>query len=436
MDISEVLERIAKEARSNKHGFKVVDKLEAVKNLLEETSSKYHLIYQGTQTWIFGQKDISKGDNVLLVSTHADIVDEIKNPSSSLDTESKYFKGTYDNLGTNGVCASLMVNEELPENVVFAFNADEETGRCNGAAAALEYVRSESQKEPTILALDVTDEGYDNDRLFTIEGLHGVSEFARRKMLEIFMSTEGEKQSFEVVRLKKKDDNSFLPESYRNKELTVFDESVYYAKQNCNSCSLCLPGDGAMHSDSGFYVKEGVMRGYEKSLLANIYAFTKTNPEKLEELKAEKDKFVEDAKSTPFKKLYSYYQSSIGAGGSYTSYSPSSFSYGVATPRNSYGMSMTEWEEMMEYNGSYDSSNNGFDDFEKDYMLEQAMNDAYEIAESYDRDEFDIFFQDLSEMYGFEETEEIELTMKEIFESVQDYKIGIYDDENNVNIDM
>ena len=60
MDISEVLERIAKEARSNKHGFKVVDKLEAVKNLLEETSSKYHLIYQGTQTWIFGQRNISK----------------------------------------------------------------------------------------------------------------------------------------------------------------------------------------------------------------------------------------------------------------------------------------------------------------------------------------------------------------------------------------
>lgn len=416
MDIKEVLEKIAKPARSNKNGFYEIQKLEAIEQLLEEQESDFHLIEKTNNTWIFGKKEPIEGENVVVVSTHADIVNNIKTPSSSLDEEKKYFKGTYDNLGTNGVCASLMINEDLPNNVYFAFNAEEETGRCLGAMDTLSYIKEQVKKEPIILALDVTDEGYENNRLFTIEGLHGVNEFSRRKMLEIFMSTEGENQSFEVVRLKKKDDNSFLPESYQNEELTVFDESVFYANHNCNSCSLCVPGDGEMHSDSGFYIKEPVMRGYEVSLLASIYAFTNYNLEKIEELKSKKDTYVEEAKSIEeidLRPKFTYASSYVGSGnGGIGSYDYRSF-------RRQYGDDYESPEERYGEDGEWS---------DESFRYESAIQDAYELSEDYGLEDFDIFYQDILENYGLEQSDALESELKSIFDEIKELQ-SLYEEE-------
>lgn len=417
MDIKEVLEKIAKEARSNKEGFYQTDKLETVKELLEAEGSPFHLIYQTNHTWIFGQKEPAMGENTVLVSTHADIVKSIKHPYSELDTEKKYFKGTYDNLGTNAACASLMINENLPGNVYFAFNSEEETGRCLGASDALSYVKGKICKEPIVLALDVTDEGYEENRLFTVEGLHGVNEFSRKKMLEIFLSTEGEEQSFEVVRLKKKDDNSFLPKSYQNENTTVFDESVFYARQGCNSCSICLPGEGEMHDDDGFYVKEGVMRGYEKSLLSTIYAFT-NEKEKVESLKAEKNKFVTEAKATPFRpqKPTYYYGGSTSFGyhnGGFGGYA----SYDQAVESIS-GMRRYSYTSPEEYYDLEDTDAYA----EGDYQMQLAINDAYGMAEAYAPDEFEAFFSDIVHMYGIPNTVENESYFESIFTEIQELK--------------
>lgn len=422
MDIKDVLEKIAKPARSNKDGFYETDKLQEIENLLNEQGSEFHLIEKTNHTWIFGKKEPSEGENVLMVSTHADIVSSIKNPSSALDEEKKYFKGTYDNLGTNGACASLMINEDLPDNVYFAFNSDEETGRCLGANDALIYIKDKVKKEPIILALDVTDEGYENNRLFTVEGLHGVNEFSRRKMLEIFMSTEGNSQSFEVVRLRKKDDNSFLPESYQSEELTVYDESVFYANHNCNSCSLCIPGDGEMHGDSGFYIKEPVMRGYEVSLLTNIYAFTNYNLDKINELKAKKDAYVEEAKGIEeidLRPKYTYVSSYTGGGnGGIGSYDYRGFreryGNGYESPEERYGEG-EEWTD--EY-----------------FRYESAIEEAYEMSEDYGVEDFDIFYQDITEMYGLECSESLEAELKSIFDEIKElqslYEDEMYDDED------
>ena len=440
MDIKDVLEKVAKEARSNKHGFKTTDKLEAIEELLRETNSDFHIVHKTPHTWIFGKKEPEVGENALLVSTHADIVNSIKNPYSTLDEETKYFKGTYDNLGTNGVCASLMVNEELPDNVYFAFNDEEETGRCLGAGDALWYINKKTKREPIVLALDVTDEGYENNRLFTVEGLHGVNEFSRKKMLEIFMNTEGEEQSFEVVKLKKHDDNSFLPESYQNKTLTIFDESVFYARNNCNSCSLCLPGEGEMHGDEGFYVKEGVMRGYEIALLLNIYAFTKTYPNRIEELKVKKDEFVRKAKETEFRKeepirYFSYEGTSSGISRPYTSNYQSSFEEGIRLSREYREKLYDDYLDMESYNESF-----GLYDEDEDYenfIFMQAIDDAYELAQGYAEDELEVYIQDIVAMYGIENNEKNREAFEQIFEDVQAMKRDYNEeDENLYNVDM
>lgn len=425
---------VGKAARSGKKGFKVTDKLEEVKRILEEQGSPYHLVRQSDHSWIFGQKDMEDRQGVLMVSTHADIVDHIKKPHSKLNHEKDYYRGTYDNAGTNAVCAHLMATEELPDNVYFAFTAEEETGRCTGAEDALSYVREVTGKEPIILALDVTDEGYESNRLFTVEGLHGVNESSRRKMLEVFLSTEGEEQSFEVVKLKKKDDNSFLPKEYRAEGLTVFDESVFYARSGCNSCSICLPGDGEMHGDSGFKVKRAVMEGYEASLLAAIYSFERANPEKVEELKARKDELVKEAKETTFwkERYFSNYStpsySTFGSSGGSTFYSH-------ATSRDLYdGSFYDDYGEGLHRYSGYTP------DYEEDYMFQQAVDDAYELAESYAEDEFEVFYGDIVAMYGIKKDDGSRAVFQGLFDECMEMRRAYADDElldiDDVGVDM
>ena len=332
MDIKDILEKIALAARSNKDGFYETDKLEAIEALISEESSPYKIVKKTEHAWIFGQREPQKGDFPMLVSSHADIVPYIKNPFSTLKEDEPYFHGTYDNLGTNGAAVSLMVNRIMPENVYFAFTAEEETGRCTGAETALKYLRDETGVDPVCVALDVTDEGYDENRLCTVEGFNAKTEEIRRNILRRLLSGEGTEQSFEVVRLHKKDDVSVLPEEYINKHTTVFDESIFYAGKNCNSFSLCMPTDGEMHSDSGLYVKEPVLRGYELSLAQVIYLLTNTHKELVEEIKPQKDAFVEQAKEiAPRKKptfrSWTHDDPDYNTYNSYSYHSPANYSY-------------------------------------------------------------------------------------------------------------
>ena len=414
MEIKEVLEQIAKPARSNKNGFYDLSKLEAIEQLLQAQQSPFTCIQKTNYTWMFGKREPIEGENVVLVSTHADIVTSIVNPFSELDEETGYFKGTYDNLSTNAMCTSLMINQDLPENVFFAFNAEEETGRCLGAADALSYIKATTKKEPIVLALDVTDEGYENDRLFTVEGLHGANEFSRRKMIEILLSTEGTTQSFEILKLKKKDDMSCIPEAYQNEETTVFDESIYYAGQNCNSCSLCLPGDGQMHNEQGFYVKAPVMRGYEVSLLANIYAFTNYNLDKMATLQEEKSRFADAAKAIVTLDIApKYAQIAYFSDYQYKGHSGNIGKYdhhGYRPSRHDYDFEYESPEEELE----------DYDEYEYEFAREQAIEDSYQMAESYAEDEFDVYYQDILLMYGLNPEEELEQTFRSIFAEVKE----------------
>ena len=406
MDIKEILERIALPARSNKKGFYETDKLEAIEALLAENNSEFHIVQKTPHTWIFGRNEISPGEDCMLISTHADIVEGIKHPFSELNEETHYFKGTYDNLGTNAAAVYLMLEKDVPDGVYFAFNDDEETGRCHGASDALKYVRNASGREPVVFALDVTDEGYDNNRLFTVEGFHAGNDAVRRMFLTKMLETEGSEQSFEVVKLKKKDDVSVLPEGYVSDELTVFDESVFYAENGCLSCSICLPGEGSMHSDSGFYVKEAVMKGYAESLAQIVCKFKGFN-DRADEFKEAKDSFVAEAKGTPFRKKESYYWAYSGGSKNISSdyYTPSD-------------LTDDEYREMVEYNrsfGIYDDVNG--EDYA--YFVDRVMDECWELATGYNEDEFEIFCSDMIDMYGVEDTEDVEHMLANVFCDVQ-----------------
>ena len=425
MDIKEILERIALPARSNKKGYKNTEKLEAIESLLKENESEYTVIYKSPHAWIFGKKEPRQGCSSLLVSSHADIVDSVTKPFSEYVEDEKYYKGTYDNLGTNAACVNLMLNAKLPSGVFFAFTADEETGRCNGAKDALTYIIDKTSKCPFVFALDVTDEGYENDRLFTVEGLNGRNEERRKKLLQMFMSTEGDEQSFEVVRLKKSDDNSFLPEEYQSKETTVFDESVFYAKKGCDSCSICLPGDGYMHSDSGFYVKEPVMKGYNLALEGCILTLTAKTQEhdRIEEIKKEKDELVKQTKEISFHKFAtqsygSCYSGYSGYGGGMGTYWQRKRLVEEQIPGQ---MSLADIDEDF---ANYALENEEYDEYDSwlyrdrndPFLLDELFSELYEAAEMYDTDQFDVYFEDMIAYYGLVRDDELEEYLGVVFD--------------------
>ena len=410
MNIAEILEEIALPARSNKSGFYETEKLDKIDELVKSSDTTYRKIAKSSNMVIYGQAKPSSGEYAVLVTSHADIVSAIKHPSSAL--EDGYFHGTYDNLGTNAACVNLMLNHKMPPNVYFAFTDEEETGRCLGAADALRYVTEKTGMEPICIALDVTDEGYDNDRLFTIEGLHTKSAGFRERLLSSIKEAEGEEQSFEIVKLEKEDDCSMFPESYVAKSLTVFDESVFYARRGCNSCSVCLPTDGHMHSDSGLDVKEPVMEGYSLSLAQLIYVITNTHPELVEEIKAKKDELVLAARGIEFKKpayVPSY---------SYTGWQNCDY-------ENDFDDEYVDTETGEIISKYFETDDEGLMEELEDrglgYILDNFYDEAYEAASCYAEEEFDIFVDDMCHMYGLNsDSESIYNLLCEIFGEVHE----------------
>lgn len=270
--IDDILNTIKYPARSNKEGFYETKKLDVIEAYVEKIPN-YSLLHKGKNSYIFGKKTPGKDDDVILVSSHSDIVKQITQVSSEHDADNHFFKGTYDNLGTNAALIYLMITNNLPENIVFAFTADEETGRCNGAAEAIDVINNWTGKDPHLcVALDVTDEGF-NNKILSLEGLT-LDDDQYKKVRDAFMLTEGEKESFHVIKAAKNDACPF-PKSYIGGDCTMYDESIFYRHAKQHAISVCLPGDGVMHGNSGFYVKESTFVGYMLSLQYFLENYTR-----------------------------------------------------------------------------------------------------------------------------------------------------------------
>ena len=418
MDIKDILEEIALPARSKRTGFYNTEKLEAIQKLLEREESPFHLILQNEHTWIFGKQEPKKMRFSILVSSHADIVDGITKPFSTYSEEKQAFHGTYDNLGTNAACVALMLDPDTPDNVYFAFNDEEETGRCLGAEEALKYVTQTSFREPFCIALDVTDEGYDHNRLFTIEGMHSKNAATRERVLKQLLTGEGEQQSFEVVRMDRDDNVSMLPESYVAKGLTVFDESVFYADKNCNSFSFDLPTTGSMHSDSGLWVKEPVMRGYVKSLLQTICILDGQKQDRVQEIKKEKEELISQAKE--IKDPYAPQYHPFHSGSYYHNFDEDYMDDEGGLPWH-YGSSYADYDDDYAFGNELEYSHTGHPDPVTDDIIWHWLLDE---AANYERDEFDQFAEAVRDNYlDYLDDEEADIVARASFECVH---VGIF----------
>lgn len=299
-----LLKDLAVMCRSSKKHFTVTDRLDVIREKLKNTE---YVEYVGDvecaehpapfSLWSKGALGELPKD-VVLVSSHADIVPSISVCSSTL-REDGFYSGTYDNIGTNAAALILMTEQDLPSNVVFAFTGDEETGGCKGAKGAAKLL-SMAGKNPICIALDVTYEGFYDNVLCSIENCTAPKEFQNTFLncvADAALSTEGEKQSFCFVAAKKGLVPENLDDKYVSPQTGMYDEAFAYRDKGYPALSFCLPCNGSMHSNSGVMVKQPVFEGYILSLEALLCELTKERKENAEDLKQKKDKLVSEAEN-------------------------------------------------------------------------------------------------------------------------------------------
>lgn len=331
----ELLRNVSVMSRSTPETFTVTDRLEAIRTELEGTP--YQETYDGGLFSLWSKVPIDRLPyNIVLVSSHADVSFGINRCSSRL--ENGVYKGTYDNAGTNAAAVALMQEYNFPDNVVFAFTGEEETGGCAGAKQVFDFL-SEADKEITALALDVTYEGFDDNRLISIENATAPkaveSEFLER-LANAMLSAE-EEQSFCFVKAEKKHVPSNLPPEYLSPSTGMYDEAFAYRDMGAPACSLCLPCKGGMHSDSGVAVKQPVFEGYVLSVAGLISQLTRSNCINLEECRAIKKELSERAAQTVYAEPKPSYVSSFYPQGYFGSRFPA-----------------YDWEEDSYYSDEYD----------------------------------------------------------------------------------
>lgn len=299
----QIIEDMTAMCRSNKKEFIVDSRIKVIRDYLKNTSYKeYYSQDAPVSLWSKAKiEDLPR--DIVLISSHADIVNNISACNSKL-TEEGFYKGTYDNIITNAAALILMLEADLPENIVFAFTGDEETGRCNGAKEAASYLYR-NKKKPICIALDVTFEGFDENDLCSIENAsapkHIEQEFLNN-LVDNFSKAEGEEQTFHFVKLGESHVPSKIEKKYMAKSSGMYDEGMCYKEEGYSALSFCIPCDGSMHSEAGVYIKQPVFEGYLASLYTIASQLVNCNKKEIESLKTFKDECVQKAKEIIYKK--------------------------------------------------------------------------------------------------------------------------------------
>lgn len=452
-----VLERLAKKCYSNKtQGFTEVEKLEAVYEELKDTEYKeyrdnhYSLYVRG------GLESLSPEKPLYIVSSHADNVSAITAPFSELTENKYYLRGTYDNLGTNAACVIMMKEEQLPENVVFLFTANEENGKCTGLKHAVDTFRKNGYEDIYGIALDVTYEGHGDGLLYSIENANGkdfINALCEKAMdLEPLMNGQPA-QSFSFTMLKDKSkyapDKDILPKEYISSETGWFDEGFAFKDLEIPACSICLPCMGEMHGNSGCVVRQPTYEGYVMSLTSILYELTQTHKTLTEAYKTARGTCLEqnaaimiEEEKYRAKKREEQKQNHASTGGFYGG----NGYYGYHSLGDYYA---NHWRDSEEYDETVDYYGNDDADLDLEWELCDAAAEAYvpddyysykEIRKMFINDAYENYSETLMNNFGYTEEEAREY-LGDIYDSVwregdeyEDEEDGKYYDPDKISI--
>ena len=290
---ADLISRIAGKCYSKKKkGFTEFDKLNRIEAELK--GSPYRRVRSANNHYsLWAQpnftKYVNKEDVVFLVTSHADNVTNITKPFSEVKKNGWFLKGTYDNLGTNAAATILMKEFPMPKNVLYAFTANEESGACTGVESLVKQLRAIGYTKICGIALDVTWEAHDEGFLYSIENMN--NESFVQKLSEVALAMEPETQTVSFTPIDKTYEPN-VPKKYKSGSYGMFDEGQKYAQMGVPGCSICLPGDGEMHGNSGMKIRQATFEGYLLSLASVIYSLTGTKQKLVEELKEKRNELA------------------------------------------------------------------------------------------------------------------------------------------------
>lgn len=241
-----ILNKVCVENYDNGTAFTNKTRVDVIDNIIE--NSDYKLVCDSDIFRLYGKRDIKTGDDLVVVSTHVDCHPYIKKCYSSC-CNGTVLCGTYDNAITNAAAVKIMLDNEISDNVFFAFTGDEEFN----SAGAISLIKFFEKLNVTFrcIVLDVTDMGWNENASFTVENNFWGNYFGK-KVIECAVKS-GYKWKFVPS------DPDFIPhfiaEEFIIPEEAEEDESWTYDENDIECFSLCLPCIGEMHSDKGVNVK-------------------------------------------------------------------------------------------------------------------------------------------------------------------------------------
>lgn len=227
-DFFSLLRAVTVDCRDDGKAFTVTDRVAVIEHVLGKTD--YKLIARQPLVLLYAKRELHEGDRVLLISSHIDCVFSNCFCSDNGDC----MCGTFDNSFTNAALLWNMLNNTLPDNVVVAFTGDEERDS-HGAVQAVVALGQSGCEVSAALVLDVTNEGWENGALFTLENDLGVDILT----------------AYNIISSLEKYDGSF---AFKHNALP--DESWDYADYGIPSLSLCVPVGGELHGDAGVLLRK------------------------------------------------------------------------------------------------------------------------------------------------------------------------------------
>lgn len=315
LEHTKMIENLSHICRSSKNGFIDISRIEAIRKELKDSEYQETYSQEGCYS-LWSKVPLSElPPDVLIISSHIDTVPEITNCYSNLNEDNGVLHGTYDNMITNTASVIMMKEQDFPDNVVFAFTGEEETGRTLGAKNVAKLLASEHRL--ICIALDVTYEGFNNNSLYTVENfiecgkgapLGANKKDALNRLARMITDMEPDtERTITFVMANKRHVPTQLPKELFSKNNGMYDEAYAYRDEGFVTMSVCIPTDGDMHSNSGLKCKQPVFEGYILSLTSLIYELTNSHKQLIEVYKIARSNLVEKAKAISIPKPQYYY---------------------------------------------------------------------------------------------------------------------------------
>ncbi|MBR1440306.1 MAG: M28 family peptidase [Lachnospiraceae bacterium] len=299
--------------------FGSTERVDAIEEELKTAGSPYHRIKGKKYYRLFAQKELeelkTRYSDIVVVSSHAD--NKQKHSTFEWMDNRNTIRGCCDNAVTNAVCTDLMIREDLPKNVVFAFTADEEYGSTGAEHVAKKLKEFFDEEQIRVIVLDVT-YGFQEGADFTIENdFIRNTQYGRDFIDHVCQIANGSEYRWNFLFSTSENEPGFMSSltiaSHMGKGLNEYtlakgpDETEEYSGAGLNTFSLCLPcsaeGDSAMHSEEGFLISLKTTEHY-RDFLKQILENANQKPDRSAGVLPIVKQAAEHIRSTEFGKEY------------------------------------------------------------------------------------------------------------------------------------